>query len=196
MPETTEITSASPHVFHRLDRSTGRPWTRRQYTGRMLWYFIEITIFRYSFPRAYGWRRFLLRQFGAKMGVNSCVRRTARIWHPWLLHMDDYSMVGDRVTIYNLGEVFIGQHSVVSQETYVCAGTHDYTLIDLPLVRKPIHIGHGVWVAAQAFVGPGVTIGDNSVVGARSVVVGDIPPAVVAAGNPARVVKPRIMQGG
>jgi putative colanic acid biosynthesis acetyltransferase WcaF len=162
----------------------------------MLWYFIEITIFRYSFPRAYGWRRFLLRQFGAKMGVNSCVRRTARIWHPWLLHMDDYSMVGDRVTIYNLGEVFIGQHSVVSQETYVCAGTHDYTLIDLPLVRKPIHIGHGVWVAAQAFVGPGVTIGDNSVVGARSVVVGDIPPAVVAAGNPARVVKPRIMQGG
>jgi putative colanic acid biosynthesis acetyltransferase WcaF len=174
-----------PHVFQRLDRSASRPWTRRQYAGRMLWYLVEISLFRLSLPRAYGWRRFLLRQFGAKMGVSSCVRRTVRIWHPWLLQMDDFSMLGDDVQVYNLGEFSIGQHSIVSQQTYICAGTHDYT-----------RVGHGVWIAAQAFIGPNVSIGDNSVIGARAVVVSDIPAGVVAAGNPARSIKPRTMQSG
>jgi putative colanic acid biosynthesis acetyltransferase WcaF len=187
------MNSTPPHVFQRLDRSASRPWTRRQYAGRMLWHLVEITLFRFSLPRAYGWRRFLLRQFGAKMGVNSCVRRTVRIWHPWLLQMDDFSMLGDDVQVYNLGEFSIGQHSIVSQQTYICAGTHDYTRVELPLVREPVRIGHGVWVAAQAFVGPGVSIGDNSVIGARAVLVSDIPAGVVAAGNPAWVIKPRAM---
>jgi len=162
----------------------------------MLWYLVEISLFRLSFPRAYGWRRFLLRQFGAKMGANSCVRRSVRIWHPWLLQMDDFSMLGDAVQVYNLGEVSIGQHSIVSQQTYICAGTHDYTKTELPLLREPVRIGHGVWIAAQAFIGPAVSIGDNSVIGARAVVVSDIPAGVVAAGNPARVIKPRTMQSG
>ncbi len=128
------------------------------------------------------------------MGVNSCVRRSVRIWHPWLLRMDDFSMLGDDVQIYNLGEFSIGRHSIVSQQTYVCAGTHDYTRVELPLVREPVRIGHGVWIAAQAFLGPGVSIADNSVIGARAVVVSDIPTGVVAAGNPARVLGPRVMQ--
>src|SRR5207248_7246530 len=87
-------------------------------------------------------------------------------------------------------------HSVLSQDVYVCAGTHDPSLPLLPLLRPPIRIGSGVWIAAQAFIGPGVTIGDNSVIGARAVVVKDIPPGVVAAGNPARVLKPRPMHAG
>lgn len=98
--------------------------------------------------------------------------------------------------LYNLGPVTIGCHSVICQGTYVCAGTHDYTRADLPLLRPPIHIGSGVWIAAQAFIGPGVTVGDNSVIGARSVVTGDIPPGVVAAGNPAQIRKPRTMNRG
>jgi putative colanic acid biosynthesis acetyltransferase WcaF len=190
------MNSTPPDVFQRLDLSAGRPWTRRQYAGRMLWYLVEVSGFRFSFPRAYSWRRFLLRQFGAKMGVNSCVRRSVRIWHPWLLNMDDFSMLGDDVQVYNLGEFSIGQHSIVSQQTYICAGTHDYTRTELPLMREPVRIGHGVWIAAQAFIGPGVKIGDNSVIGARAVVVDDIPAGVVAAGNPARVIKPRTMQSG
>jgi putative colanic acid biosynthesis acetyltransferase WcaF len=160
----------------------------------LAWRLVERTLFRWSFPRAYGWRRWLLMRFGAKMGVRACVRSTTRIWHPWLLHMDDFSMLSDDVEIYNLGAFFIGQHSVISQGAYVCAGTHDYTRIDLPLQKLPVRVGHGVWVAAQAFVGPNVTIGDNSVIGARAVVVSDIPAGVVAAGNPCRVIKPRTMQ--
>ena len=76
------------------------------------------------------------------------------------------------------------------------AGTHDYTKTELPLLRERVRIGHGVWIAAQAFIGPAVSIGDNSVIGARAVVVSDIPAGVVAAGNPARVIKPRTMQSG
>ena len=114
--------------------------------------------------------------------------------HPWLLTLGNNTFVSDDVTVYNLGPVTIGDQTVISQGSYLCAGTHDYTRPDLPLVRSPITIGSGVWICAQAFIGPGVTIGDNSVVGARAVVTRDVPPGVVVAGNPARVIKPREMQ--
>jgi len=105
-------------------------------------------------------------------------------------------MISDGATIYNLGPVTIGDHTVISQDVYVCAGTHDYTRSNLPLLRPPIAIGSGVWICAGAFIGPGVTISDNSIVGARAVVMKDVPPGVVVAGNPAKVVKARIMQTG
>ncbi|MEE9211386.1 MAG: hypothetical protein V3U29_01905, partial [Phycisphaeraceae bacterium] len=84
-------------------------------------------------------------------------------------------------------------HSVVSQDAHLCAGTHDYTQPHLPLQRPPINIGNGVWVCADAFIGPGVTIGDNSVVAARAVVTKDVPPGVVVGGNPAQVITHRPM---
>jgi putative colanic acid biosynthesis acetyltransferase WcaF len=92
--------------------------------------------------------------------------------------------------------VTIGNHSVISQDAYLCAGTHDYTQPTLPLLREPITIGHGVWIAAGAFIGPTVTVGDNCVVGARAVVMKDVPPGMVVAGNPARVIKQRQMSSG
>ena len=150
-------------------------------------------LFRWSLPRAFRWRRWLLRRFGATMAPHSIVYPTARIFHPWWFEMGDWSNLGHEVVIYNLGPVTIGSHTVLSQGVYVCAGTHDYTRPDLPLLRPPIRIGSGVWIAAQAFIGPGVTIGDNSVIGARAVVVKDIPAGMVAAGNPARVIKARAM---
>jgi putative colanic acid biosynthesis acetyltransferase WcaF len=101
--------------------------------------------------------------------------------------------LGDRVEVYNLGRVSIGAHTVISQDAYICAGTHDYTRRDFPLVRAQVHIGRGVWIGAGAFIGPGVTIGDNSIVGARAVVVKDVPAGVIVAGNPARVIGPRPM---
>jgi maltose O-acetyltransferase len=54
---------------------------------------------------------------------------------------------------------------------------------------RPIRIGHNVWLGGGAIILPGVTIGDDSVVGAGAVVTRDLPPAVVAAGNPARVIR-------
>lgn len=186
----------STRIFQTLDKTVSFPYSRKEYIKRTLWNIVQATLVRFSPPRAFGWRRFLLRLFGGKIGPNSGMRSSVRIFHPWLFEMGDWSMLAHGVVIYNLGRVTIGNHSVISQGAYICAGTHDYTKPDLPLLRPPITIGHGVWVAAQAFVGPGVTIGDNAVIAARAVVVKDVPAGVVVGGNPCRVIKPRSMNQG
>jgi putative colanic acid biosynthesis acetyltransferase WcaF len=158
-----------------------------------VWNLVQGTLFSLPLPRGYAWRRLLLRLFGAKVGQACAFVRTVRVFHPWLLEVGDYCAISSNVTLYNLGPMSIGAHSVLSQDVYVCGGSHDYTRPDLPLLRPPVRIGAGVWVAAGAFIGPGVTVGENSVVGARAVVTSDVPPGVVVAGNPARVIKPRQM---
>jgi putative colanic acid biosynthesis acetyltransferase WcaF len=193
-PATDEPQVAPAVSFQTLDRTAAYPYTRKEYARRILWNLVRRTLFRWSTPRAFGWRRWLLRRFGAKVGDTAFVRKGVWIWHPWLFEIGEHSTLADGVVIYNLGPVTIGEHSVLSQDVYVCAGTHDYTLPTLPLHRPPIRVGSGVWIAAQAFIGPGVTVGDNSVVAARAVVVKDVPPAVVVGGNPARVIKPRVMR--
>jgi putative colanic acid biosynthesis acetyltransferase WcaF len=183
--------AGSPQVFQRLDRTARAPYSLRERLLRALWTGINQTVWR--LPRGWRWRRSLLRAFGAKVGQGAVIRASAKVFHPWLFEIGAHSTLGAGVMIYNLGPVRIGDHTVLSQDVFVCAGTHDYTLPFLPLIRPPIVIGSGVWVAAQAFIGPGVTIGDNCVIGARAVVTTDIQPAAVAAGNPARVIKPRKM---
>jgi putative colanic acid biosynthesis acetyltransferase WcaF len=180
-------------IFQRLDQNPQVNYTRSEYIRRVLWQLVQATLFRLPLPRSYGWRRFWLKRFGAVMGKNAAVHPTTRIIHPWLLEMGDWTMIGPGVTVYNLGKVTLGHQSVISQQAYICAGTHDYTRPEFPLLRPEVHIGAGVWIAACAFVGPGVTIGDNTVIGACAVVTGDIPAGVVAAGNPCRVIKPRPM---
>jgi putative colanic acid biosynthesis acetyltransferase WcaF len=179
-------------IFQTLDRTAKFPYTRGEYLRRYAWLVVQATVFRLPIPRAYAWRRFLLKSFGAKLGTVAAVHSSTKIMHPWLFELGDWSNVSANVTIYNLGPVKIGNHSVISQDAYLCAGTHDYTDPTLPLLRPPITVGNGVWIAAGAFIGPGVTVGDNSVVGARAVVMKDVETGVVVAGNPARVVKPRI----
>lgn len=178
-------------TFQKLDQCAKRPYSLKEYARRALWLVVQATVYRFSPPRAERWRRFWLRCFGAKMG-RSGTRATATIVHPWLLEIGEKSMIGERVKVYNLGKVTVGDHTVISQDVTLCAGTHDYTDPALPLLRPQIRIGHGVWVCAEAFIGPGVTIGDNAVVGARAVVTRDVPAGMVVAGNPARVIKPRL----
>lgn len=154
---------------------------------------MQATLFRIPINRLWGWRRFLLRSFGAKLGHRAGIHPDVRITHPWLLEMGDWTMIGPRTRVYNLGKIIIGHQTVVSQDVDLCAGTHDYTDPTLPLLKLDIVIGPGVWIAAGAFIGPGVMIGANSVIGARAVVTKTIPEGVVAAGNPCRVIKPRKM---
>ena len=184
--------SANP-IFQRCDRTAAYPYTIGEYGRRLLWEWVQATLIRFSPRRAMGWRRLWLRLFGATVPRSSGVRPTTKVWHPWLLQMGEHSILGDGVEVYNLGQVTLGDHTVVSQGAYLCAGTHDYTRADLPLQRPPITIGSGVWICAQAFIGPGVTVGDNSVVGARAVVVRNVEAGLVVGGNPATVIKPRPM---
>lgn len=180
-------------IFQRLDQTAKYPYTRSQYLGRYAWLIVQATLIHFSPPRAFGWRRFWLRLFGARLAKTARVGRTINVLHPWLLTVGHHSHLADRVLVYNLGPISVGDHTIVSQGAYLCAGTHDYTKPNLPLLRPPINIGSGVWVCTEAFIGPGVTVGDNSVVGARAVVNRDVPPGVVVAGNPATVIKPRPM---
>ena len=108
--------------------------------------------------------------------------------------MGEYSALGPRVNLYNLGTITIGSNTVISQDSYLCGGTHDYTRPTMPLIKAPITVGDKVWICAGAFIGPGVTIGDGAVVGARAVVVKDVEPWTVVAGNPAKMIKRRVIQ--
>lgn len=178
-------------LFQRLDLTSKAPYSTGEYIRRILWELTQATLFRWSPKRASWWRRALLRAFGGDIHATAIVRRSARVQHPWLLSMGAYSAIGEEAQVYNLGPICIGEHSVVSQRVHLCAGTHDYRRIDLPLVRSSITIGKGVWICSDAFIGPGVSVGDNALVGAASVVAKDVQSRMIVAGNPARVIRPR-----
>jgi putative colanic acid biosynthesis acetyltransferase WcaF len=121
---------------------------------------------------------------------------SARIYFPWNLTVGDWSAIGEDTLIYNLGPVTLGRNVTLSHRAQLCAGTHDYTQPDLPLLKPPIVIGDQTWICANAFVGPGVTVGEGAVVGAGAVVVKDVAPWTVVAGNPARLIKRRELRSG
>jgi putative colanic acid biosynthesis acetyltransferase WcaF len=163
--------------------------------GRCVWSIAHLTLFRTS-PRIFhGWRRALLRLFGASIGRGVRVYPSARIWAPWNLQMQDHSCLGPDVDCYCVAPIRIGAHAVVSQYSYLCAASHDYTLANLPLISAPITIGDGAWVTADVFVGMGVTVGAGAVVGARAAVFEDVPAWTVVGGNPARFIKRRELRG-
>jgi len=147
-------------------------------------------------PRpCYAPRRMLLRCFGAKVGRKVNIANTATIYFPWNLEVGDWSAIGEQAYLYNLGRMAIGRKVTISQRAHLCAGTHDFTDPALPLLTPPITVGDQAWICADAFIGPGVAVGEGAVAGARAVVVKDVEPWAVVAGNPARVVKRREMKG-
>lgn len=167
------------------------PYTRNEKIGRALWAIVYLLLYRPSYHNFYGFRAWLLRQFGAKLGRNVRLRRTVRIEIPWNLNLADDVSIGDHVILYALGPITIGARSFISQYAHLCAGSHDYTRGDYPLLRLPITIGEDCWIAADAFVGPKVTVGDRTVIGARASAFDDLPADVIAVGNPAKPMKAR-----
>lgn len=150
-------------------------------------------LFRFSPRTFFGWRNMLLRLLGARIGEQVHIYGTAQVYFPWNLEIGDWSAIGEHAIIYNLGMVRIGRHVTVSQRAHVCAGTHDYTDAALPLLKPPIVIEDQAWICADAFVGPGVTVGEGAVAGARAVIMRNVEPWAVMAGNPARKIKQRVL---
>jgi putative colanic acid biosynthesis acetyltransferase WcaF len=157
-----------------------------------LWWIVQATLFSLSPQVLYGWRRFLLRAFGAQIGTGVLLRSSVRVTYPWNLKVGDNAWIGDHVELYSLGHINIGDDAVVSQGSYLCTGTHDYTKPTFDIKTLPIIIEPEVWIASQVFVGPGVTIGRGTVVGVRSLVLKNLPEMVMAAGHPATILGPRL----
>jgi len=167
-----------------------RKYTSGEMMRRVLWTFAK-PLFRISPRPCFGWRRFLLRCFGAKIGGSVHIYPSATVYFPWNLEVGDESAIGEQVFIYNLGRVTLGSRVTISHRAHLCAGTHDHTKPDFPLVRPPIVIGSDAWICADAFVGPGVTVGEGAIVAARAVAMKDVEPRSIVVGNPARESKKR-----
>lgn len=167
-----------------------RPYSRREYIGRALWA-LATPLFRWSPRPLFGWRRWLLRRFGARVGAAVHIDPSARIEIPWNLDIEDGAAIGAYAWVYSLGPVRIGARATVSHRAHLCAGTHDYADPSLPLLRIGVSIGADAWICSDAFVGPGVSVGEGAVVGAAAVATRDVEAWNVIAGNPARFVKMR-----
>lgn len=167
-----------------------RKWSRKELVGRVLWAACG-PLFRYSPRLFWGWRRWLLTLFGAKVGRRVQIHPSVRIFIPWNLEIGDWSSVGFDAILYNLGPMTIGEKVTISQGAHLCGGSHDYRNPTMPLLKIPVVVSDGVWICADAFVGPGVTVGKKAIVGARAVVMRDVEAGLVVAGNPAKEVRNR-----
>lgn len=161
---------------------------------RALWNITYILAFRPLGLSCFNsWRLFLLRLFGAKIHPKAHIYSSVKIWAPWNLEMDAYSCLAPYVDCYNTDLVVIGKHSTVSQKCYLCASSHDITDPFHSLITAPIIIEDQVWVASDVFIGMGVRVKQGAVIGARACVFKDVEPWTVVGGNPARILKKRII---
>ena len=157
-----------------------------------LWWFVQSTLFAMSPQFMFGWRRFLLRTFGAEIGADVLIRSSVRVTYPWKVKIGNSVWIGDYAELYSLGEIEIGDDVVISQKVYLCAATHDYSKPTFDMSDKKITVQNQAWLAADVFVAPGVTIGKGSVIGARSTVLSDMPESMICYGYPAKPIKPRV----
>lgn len=162
---------------------------------RLFWNVSCLLLFRpFALPIFKKWRNVVLRCFGAKIGKGSIVHASSKIWAPWNLEVGQMTCVGPDTIIYNPGKIKIGSKVAISQYSYLCTATHDYTDRRHTLYWKDIVIDDFAWVAADAFVAPGVHIGEYAIVGARSVVTKDVEPYAIVGGNPAKFIKKRVFK--
>jgi len=163
------------------------------YFKRILWSIGQF-FFKFSPRIAFGYRNLILRLFGAKIGKEVHIYSSAVIWFPWNLEIDDWSAIGEDAYIYNLGIIKIGKQVTISQRSHICAGTHDYTNPAMTLIKPRIEIKDQVWICSGAFIGPGVTLSEGCIIGAHAVQTKDTEPWGIYAGNPAKLIKKRILK--
>jgi putative colanic acid biosynthesis acetyltransferase WcaF len=183
------LTQQGPDI---LSNRRARKWSSKQLLGRALWETLQCPLFRWTPRQFWGWRRWILRMFGARVGSRVHIHPSVKIAIPWNLRIDENAAIGDGAILYSLGLISIGANATISQYAHLCAGSHDFRKPDMPLTKPPIEIGAGAWICADAFIGPGVCIGEICVVGARAVVVRSVARGAIVAGNPATQVGTRV----
>jgi putative colanic acid biosynthesis acetyltransferase WcaF len=184
------VSTDSPVVTRSDIVNFKNPHGTRNKIGRVIWNLTWLLLFRPT-PQFMGaWRSFLLKMFGAKIGW-ARLHPSVRIWAPWRLKLGTHVFVDRDVNLYNAYGITTGDRVVISLGSFLCTASHDYTLTTNPLIGGEIVLGNDVWIAADAFVAPGKKIADGAVVGARAVVVRDVEPWTVVAGNPAKFIRKR-----
>ena len=154
-----------------------------------LWIAVRALFFQNPWPWPSAWRVGWLRLFGARVGRGVTIKAGVNISFPWRLEVGDHVWLGEEASILSLAPVRIESSVCLSQQTYLCTGSHDYRREDFPLVTRPITVCAGAWIAARAFLGPGVEVGAGAVVSAGSVVFASVPAGCLAKGNPAQIVR-------
>ncbi len=185
---TTEISGPRRGVF--------LPQTVAERVLGFWWAVVRGLLFRWSPPPLNRWRIALLRLFGAKVHSSAFISPSVHIDYPWNLIVDRDVIMAHCIILNCMGTIEIGAGTIISQYAHLCAGTHAYQRRDMQIVRRSIKIGKGVWIAADSFVGPGVTIGDDSLLAARSSAFSDLPAGQVCMGEPARPYRPWSGLGG
>ncbi len=170
------------------------PHTASNKLARLAWGVVQATLFRFSPRPLHAWRTLLLRLFGAKLHPTARVYPRCRVWGPWNLTMGERATLADDVDCYCVAPIRVGARTTISQYAYLCAATHDFEDRTFPLCPMPITVGADCWLAADVFVGPGVTIADGVVVGARSSVLKDLPAWKVCTGTPAAPIRERVIR--
>ncbi len=169
--------------------------SRKNKLLRLSWNIVYHLFFKlFSGPLFYKWRNMILRVFGAKIGNHCKIWSTVKIWAPWNLEIGDYVAVGPGANLYSVDKIVIGTKVTISQGAHICTASHDITSSSAPLITKPIEIENFTWIAADAFVGMGVTIGQGAVVGARAAVFKNVESWTVVGGNPAKYLKKRVVK--
>lgn len=158
---------------------------------RLVWSVTWALLAAWTPPQLRRWRLFLLRVFGAKVHSSAQVYGSARVWYPPNLTMGARATLGRGVQCYCMAPIMVGAYAVVSQRAHLCTGTHDITNSFFQLQTRPINIGANAWICAEAFIGPGVTVGEGAVLAARAVTFGNLSDWIVYRGNPATKLKER-----
>jgi len=171
-------------VYENSDFDRGAPRWKEA-----LWAFARCLFFQNALPWPTHLRMTLLRAFGAKIGRHVIILANVNISFPWRLQVGDHVWIGEDVGILSLAQVTIESNVCISQRAYLCTGSHEFRREDFKLKVAPITVRTRSWVAAAAFVGPGVEIGAGSVVAAGSVVRENVPANVIVQGNPAAAVR-------
>jgi putative colanic acid biosynthesis acetyltransferase WcaF len=166
----------------------------RNRLARAVWGVAHFLLIRWTPRPCHRWRALVLRIFGAKLGSRCHIYAKAVIWAPWNLEAGDECGVADGAILYNQAPIRLGRRVVISQGSHLCTGTHDYEDAGFPLRCESIVVCDQAWIAAECFIHPGVTIGEGAVIGARSVVIKDMPEWMVCAGNPCVPIKPRALK--
>ena len=197
MPDAALLSQYFFFVFAIMDNEVNfiSPYTTANRIRRLVWTVCWNVLAR-PFPKStlMPWKRLLLRLFGAKVAKTANIYASAKIFMPWNLVMKEHACLASGVGCYNAAPVVIGAYATVSQRSFLCTASHRIASTHFEQIEKPIVICDRAWVAAEAFVGPGVTVGEGAVVGARAAVFKDVEAWTVVGGNPAREIKKRVIR--